>query len=89
LRAVPREEIVGSERGALSEDRAVVDLSIMLPRMMGYITIPHFTPKNFSTITSSTKIQIGRCDHVREHDNYLDEDIKTVSAQQAETFETL
>ena len=26
LSAVPREEIVGSERGALSEDRAVVDL---------------------------------------------------------------
>jgi len=29
----------------------------------------------------------GRWDHVRKHENYVDEEIKTVSAQQAETIE--
>ena len=29
----------------------------------------------------SKKLQIGKCDHMREHDNYLDEEIKTVSSQ--------
>ena len=35
------------------------------------------------------KIQMSRCNHIREHDNYLDEEIKTVSARKAETFEAL
>ena len=33
--------------------------------------------------------QMGKCDLMREYDNYLDEAIKTVSAQQPETMEVL
>jgi hypothetical protein len=47
------------------------------------MTIGNFTPKIASVD------YISRCDHIREHDNYLDEEIKTVSARQAETFEVL
>jgi hypothetical protein len=47
------------------------------------MTIGNFTPKNASVD------YISRCDHIREHDNYLDEETKTVSVQQTETFEVL
>ena len=47
------------------------------------MTIGNFTPKNASVD------YISRCDHIQERDNYLDEEIKTVSARHAETFEVL
>ena len=58
--------MVASEVPCL-EDGSVVDLiEHGAPRMIGH----------------NEKIQIGRCDHMREHDdNYLDEEIETVSAQ--------
>ena len=59
------------------------------PSMIGHVTIGNLAPKISSTIASSTKNSMRRYDHMREHDNYLDEEFKTVSARQAETFEVL
>ena len=50
----------------------------------------HLTPEKVQhDYVINKKIQIGRCDHMPERDNDLDEEFKTVSAQQAETFEVL
>ena len=39
--------------------------------------------------TTKSDEEVQSPDHMREDDNYLDEEINTVSARQAETFEVL
>ena len=66
------------------EDRAVVNLiEHGAPRMIGHIR--NLTPKIPARLNHKQKTQMRRC----EHDNELDEEIKTVSARQAEVFGVL
>ena len=59
--------------------------------MIGYKDGPQLHTEKFQyDYIIKTKFQIRRCRALREHDdNYLDKEIETVSAQQAETFEVL